>query len=84
VISRDFLTYGRLQHICPNCEYPEDIKRRCRHCQYEYPLPSPGAQALKLAMALPVGAALVLTALLVVTVFLKYVFFPGLDFIVRI
>jgi hypothetical protein len=81
---RDVLTYGRIRWVCPDCQRPEDLKVMCRHCGSEYPQPTTLAQALRLAVGMPVAIVLVLTGILIASVLLKYVFFPMLDLIFRV
>jgi hypothetical protein len=75
---RDVLTYGRVRRICPDGQRPEDLKVTCRHCGSEYPQPTTLAQALWLAVGVPVAIVLVLTGILISSVLLKYVFLPML------
>jgi hypothetical protein len=83
-MTNDFLTYGRVRRICPDCYRPEDLKVTCRHCGSEYPQPTTLAQALRLAVGIPVAIVLVLTGILIASVLLKYAFFPMLDLMCRV
>jgi hypothetical protein len=56
----------------------------CRACGDDDPRPSTLTAAIRLAVGVPVGIALVRTALLAAAVLLKDVMFPALAFIVRI
>ena len=81
---REFLTYGRLWHLCPDCRRPENLKVTCRHCGSEYPRSTTRAQALRLAVGIPVAILVVLGAMLMASLMLKYVMFPVLDLIFRV
>jgi hypothetical protein len=83
-MSRDVLTYGRMRRVCPDGQRPEDLKVTCRHCRSEYPQPTTRAQALRLAVGMPVAIVRVLTGILLASVLLKDVCFPMLDLIVRV
>jgi hypothetical protein len=83
-MSRDVLTYGWVRPIGPGCHDPEDIKVTYRHCGYEYPQPSSLAQALWLALGVPIAIAVVLGVILITSLRLNYVLFPVLAVILRV
>jgi hypothetical protein len=81
---RDVLTDSLFRRVCPDCQRPEDLKVTCRHCGSEDPQPTTLAQALRLAMGIPVAIVLVLTGILIASVRLTYACFPRLNLIVRV
>ena len=83
-MTHDVLAYSRVRRICPDCQRPEDLKVTCRPCGSEYPRPTTLAQAVRLAVGIPVALVVVLTALLLASLMLKYVFFPMLNLIFRL
>ena len=85
-ILRDLLTYGVVRRVCPDCQRPEALKMTCRHCGSEYP-PAAIAQVaekiLRLGVGVVVAVVVLMTALLIATLLLKYVFSPMLVLILR-
>ena len=81
---RDVLTDSLFRRVCPDCQRPEDLKVTCRHCGSEYPQPTALAQALRLAVGIPVAIVLVLMGILIASVLVKYAFFPMLNLIFRV
>jgi hypothetical protein len=81
---RDVRTDGRMWRVCPDGQRPEDLKVTCRPCGSAYPQPTTRAQALRLAVGLPVVIVLVLTGILLASVRLTDVCFPMRDLIVRV
>jgi hypothetical protein len=83
-MSRDVRTDGRMRRVCPDGQRPEDLEVTCRHCGSEDPQPATRAQALRLAVGMPVAIVLVLTGILLASVRLTDVCFPMRDLIVRV
>jgi hypothetical protein len=85
---RDVLTDSLFRRVCPDCQRPEDLKVTCRHCGSEYPpktaMEEVMEKTLRLAVGIPVAVVGLMTALLLGTLLLKYVFFPVLDIILRV
>jgi hypothetical protein len=83
-MTHDVLAYGRVRRICPDGQRPEDLKVTCRLCGSEYPRPTTLAQAVQLAVGMPVALIVVLTALLLASLMWNYGFFPMRTLIVRL
>jgi hypothetical protein len=84
---RDILHYGRACRICPDCHRPEDLKITCRHCESEYPAQTAMDEVvqkiLRLAVGIPVALTLLVIAMLVASLLLRYALLPIFSHIFR-